>query len=306
MKNARCALVLALAFTLARPSIAGGPIHVLTSIFPLKEFAAAVVRDRGEVSLLLPPGAGVHTWQPRPGDLIKLASSDLFISVGSGLEPWLSDLVKAVPRSGIRLLEVSLGLPLLQAENEKAETEGAGHGHAAVDPHIWLDFGMDAQVVDKIVKALSEIDPAGAGYFRENGETLKNRLFELDSRFREGLKDCAGRRMVVAGHAAFGYLAKKYGLVQISLYGLSPDSQPRPKQMMSVADLCRRENIRTVFFETSVPPDLARTLAAEINGQVLVLYAGHNLTREQVVKGVGFFDIMEDNLRNLREGLGCR
>lgn len=306
MKNVRNALVLALLFTLARPSIARGPIHVLTSIFPLKEFAAAVVGDRGEVSLLLPPGAGVHTWQPRPGDLIKLASSDLFISVGSGLEPWLPDLVKAVPRDHLRLLEVSGGLPLLRAETEKPETEEGRHGHSLLDPHIWLDFGLDAQVVDGIVKAVSGIDRAGAAYFRENGETLKARLFELDSRFREGLRDCAGRRMVVAGHAAFGYLAKKYGLVQMSLYGLSPDSQPRPKQMMSIADFCRRENIRTVFFETSVPPDLARTLAAEIKGRILVLYAGHNLTRKQMVKGVGFFDIMEDNLRNLREGLGCR
>jgi zinc transport system substrate-binding protein len=306
MKNARNALVLALLLALAGPSHAGGRIHVLTSIFPLKEFAAAVLGERGEVSLLLPPGAGVHTWQPRPGDILRLASSDLFISVGSGLEPWISDAVKAVPGGKLRLLEVSRGLPLLPAGAEEPEGAEAGHGHGSLDPHIWLDLGLDARIIDRIVDAVSGIDPAGAGYFQANGESYKARLHELDSRFRQDLKDCHGRRMVVAGHAAFGYLAKKYGLVQISLYGLSPDSQPRPKQMMKVVDYCRRENVRTIFFENSVPPDLARTLAAEIKGRVLVLYAGHNLTREQMVKGIGFFDIMEENLRNLREGLGCR
>jgi len=306
MKNARHALILVLFLSLTGPSFAGLKVRVLTSIFPLKEFAAAVVGERGEVSLLLPPGAGVHTWQPRPGDIMRLASSDLFISVGSGLEPWLDDVARAVPGGKLRTLEVSRGLPLLPGQADEPEEAGTRHDHGPLDPHIWLDFGLDATIIDRIVDSLSGIDPEGAAYFRKNGETYKARLLKLDSRFREAFENCAGRRMVVAGHAAFGYLAKKYGLVQISLYGLSPDSQPRPKQMMRVVDFCRRENIRTVFFEASVPPDLARTLAAEINGRVLVLNAGHNLTREQVTKGVGFFDIMEENLRNLREGLGCR
>ncbi|MGD1009869.1 MAG: zinc ABC transporter substrate-binding protein [Candidatus Aminicenantales bacterium] len=306
MKKSARVLVFAIFMVLAGPAFSAGSVRVLTSIFPLREFAAAVVGERGEASLLLPPGAGVHTWQPRPGDILRLAAADLFISVGSGLEPWLSDVVKAVPGGKLHLLEVSRGLPLLPAIADQSEPAGARHEHGPLDPHIWLDFGLDATVIDRIVEALSAIDPAGSGHFRENGESYKVRLRELDSRFREALKDCAGRQMVVAGHAAFGYLAKKYGLVQTALYGLSPDSQPRPKQMMKVVDFCRRENIRTVFFEASVPPDLARTLAAEIHGRILVLNAGHNLTRDQVMKGVGFFDLMEENLKSLREGLGCR
>jgi zinc transport system substrate-binding protein len=306
MKKAGCALVFAFFAVLAGPAFSADSVRILTSIFPLREFAAAVVGERGEASLLLPPGAGVHTWQPRPSDILRLAASDLFISVGSGLEPWLPAIVKTVPGGKLHLLEVSRGLALLPAMADQREPAGAGHDHGSLDPHIWLDFGLDASVIDRIVEALSALDPAGAGYFRQNGESYKVRLRELDSRFREALKNCAGRQMVVAGHAAFGYLAKKYGLVQTALYGLSPDSQPRPKQMMKIVDFCRRENIRTVFFEASVPPDLARTLAAEIHGRILVLHAGHNLTREQVMKGVGFFDIMEENLRSLREGLGCR
>ncbi len=306
MKRFARILVFGICIVLAGPAFSAARVRVLTSIFPLREFAAAVVGDRGEVSLLLPPGAGVHTWQPRPSDIMRLADADLFISVGSGLEPWLSDVVKAVPGGKLHLLEVSRGLPLLPAIQEQPESAKGSHEHGPLDPHIWLDFGLDLTVIDRIVEALAEIDPGGSGYFRENGESYKILLRELDSRFREALKNCAGRQMVVAGHAAFGYLAKKYGLVETALYGLSPDSQPRPKQMMKVVDFCRRENIRTVFFEASVPPDLARTLAAEIHGRILVLNAGHNLTREQLMKGVGFFDIMEENLKSLREGLGCR
>jgi zinc transport system substrate-binding protein len=304
MRIIRGTLVLALFAALAGPALAAGRVAVLTSILPLQEFAAAVVGDRGEAGLLLPPGASVHNWQPRPGDILKLASADLFISVGAGLEPWLEDVLRSVPTGRLRLLEVSGGLGLLRSGD--AEGKGDGHGHGAWDPHLWLDFGLDRAVVEKIVAALSVIDPAGAASFRRNADGLEERLRGLDARFSEALKGCAGKTFVVAGHAAFGYLAKRYGLTQRALYGLSPDAQPRPQQMMEVVDYCRREGVRTVFFENSVPPDLARTLAAEIGGRVLVLQAGHSPTRDQVMNKVGFFDMMEQNLQNLRDGLGCR
>ncbi len=306
MRIIRSALLPALLMALAGPALSAGRITVLTSIFPLQEFTAAVVGDRGEADLLLPPGASVHNWQPRPGDILKLAEADLFVSVGAGLEPWLDDVVRSVPPGRLRLLEVSRGLPLLPADAGEPEGKPGEHAHGAADPHFWLDFELDVAVVERIVASLSEIDPAGAGYFRRNAEALEQKLRKLDARFAGAFKNCQGKTFVVAGHAAFGYLARRYGLLQKSLYGLSPDAQPRPQQMMDVVDYCRREGVRTIFFENSVPPDLARTLAAEIGGRVLVLSAGHSPTRDQVMKRVGFFDMMEENLKSLREGLGCR
>jgi zinc transport system substrate-binding protein len=306
MRHTRQVLVLGLLLFPAGPVFAGGKVKILTSVFPLKEFAAAVAGDRGEAAQLLPPGAGVHTWQPRPGDILRLASTDLFIAIGSGLEPWLPGVVGAVPAGKLRVLEVSPGLPLLGAKEEAIE-EGPDEGrHGPFDPHVWLDFGLDLVIVDRIAAALSAIDPTGAGEFEKNAAALKERLRELDSRFAEGLRNCVGKQVVVAGHAAFGYLTRRYGLVQTALYGLSPDSQPRPQQIMRVVDFCRKAGIRTVYFENSVSPALARTLASEIGGRVAVLYAGHNLTRDQLAKGVGFFAMMEEDLKSLREGLGCR
>ena len=306
MIKTRHAFVLGLVLTLLWPDVASGNIRILASVFPLREFASAVVGERGGAAQLLPPGAGVHNWQPKPGDIMRLGSADLLIAVGSGLEPWLSGVVGAVPARKLRVLEVSRGLTLLAAKDEEGEEAPEVHEHGPVDPHIWLDFGLDEVITDRIAAVLSEIDPSGAGYFRQNAASLKDRLRRLDVRFSEALKNCAGKKIVIAGHAAFGYLAHRYGLVQTALYGLSPDAEPRPQQMMRVIEFCRRENIRTIFFENSVPPRLARTLAAEIGGRIAVLNEGHNLTRDQMLKGVGFFDMMEENLMALREGLGCR
>jgi len=296
-----------LASVLTLASLGSGPleakVRVMATVFPLGEFATAVAGERGQVDLLLPPGAGVHTWQPRPGDIRRLAECNLLIFIGANLEPWLPGLVKAVPGGKVRSLEATADLSLLEAEDKDGPGES---GHGPLDPHVWLDFDIDSLIVRKIADVLSLIDPAGRPEFMANADKLIARLRDLDGKFRNGLAGCQGKDIVLAGHGAFGYLARRYGLVQTALYGLSPDAQPRPLDLMKAVDYCREKGIRTIFFENSVAPDLSRTLAREIGGRVLVLHAGHNLTREQKDRGVGFFELMEENLKNLRDGLGCR
>jgi len=278
-------------------------LRVLATVLPLKEFAAEVAGDRAEVSLLLPPGAGVHTWQPRPGDIARLAECDLLLFIGSGLEPWLPGLLKAFPPGRVRTLEAAAGLGLPGPGGGGGEE---AHGHGALDPHVWLDFELDQRIVERIAAELGRLDPAGEALFTANAARLAGRLRGLDAAYRRGLDGCRGRTVVLAGHGAFGYLARRYGLVQMSLYGLSPDAQPRPRDLMAAVDFCRAEGITTVFFENSVAPDLSRTLAREIGGRVFVLHSGHNVTREQQAGGASFFGLMEENLAALRDGLGCR
>lgn len=291
------------AFAIAADA-APAKIRILSTVFPLKEFAAEVAGGRGEATLLLPPGAGVHTWQPRPGDIARLSECDLLIYIGAGLEPWLPDLLKAFPRGRIRTLEAASGLAV--AADDPDEEPGGEHDHGALDPHVWLDFDLDVRIAARIAAELTRIDPAGGPEFAANAERLADRLRRLDGEFREGLAGCRGRDLVLAGHGAFGYLARRYGLVQTALYGLSPDAQPKPKDLMKAVDYCRAKGIRTIYFENSVPPDLSQTLAREIGGRVLALHAGHNLTRDQQARGVGFFDLMREDLAALKDGLGCR
>jgi len=281
-------------------------IRIITTVFPLREFAATVAGERAEVRQLLPPGAGVHTWQPRPGDIARLSECDLLLFIGSGLEPWLPDLLKAFPPGRIRTLEAATGLAVEGAHEDEGPEGEEEHGHGPLDPHVWLDFELDVRMVGRIADELARIDPAGEPEFAANARLLTARLKKLDVEFRDGLAGCRGRDIVLAGHGAFGYLARRYGLVQTALYGLSPDAQPKPKDLMKAVDFCRRKGIHTIFFENSVPPDLSKTLVREIGGRALVLHAGHNLTRDQQAGGIGFFDLMEENLAALKDGLGCR
>ena len=183
---------------------------------------------------------------------------------------------------------------------------GTTKEHGAFDPHVWLDFELAGRIVDLIRDKLRAIDPEGDSAYRQNAAGVREALRNLDLKFKTELATCSQKTFIVAGHAAFGYLAKRYGLEQIALYGLSPDSQPTPGKLIDVIGLAREKGIKVIFFETAASPDLSKALSRELGATTLVLNPGHNLTRAEIAKGVSFFDIMEENLRNLKNGLGCR
>lgn len=275
------------------------PIKLMTSIFPLKEFAHAVAGDWGEVELLLPPGAEIHAWQPKPSDLVKLSSADVFVYIGAELEPWVDDILRSVKNPNLHVIEASRGLSLIGNSSGK-------HKHGVRDPHIWLDFANDKKIIDRIAEVLSQIDPDRRAIFQENADSYKQKLDALDERYRKGLDRCGQKTIVLAGHAAFGYLARRYNLSQISLYGLSPDSKPTPRQLIDVINFVKDREIGAIFFEINVSSKLARVIAEETGAKTLVLNPGASLPRRQDHSGITFLSIMEKNLESLKNGLRCR
>jgi zinc transport system substrate-binding protein len=288
-------------------------IRVTASVFPLMEFAKAVCGEKGEVSLLLPPGAEIHTWRPRPSDMIKISKSDAFIHIGENLEPWLEDVLRSVKNPNLRILRASDSvLPIERVEHhpeidpeEQQDEHAQTHNHGTLDPHIWLDFVIDQRIIDNIVKLFAQIKPEERELFQRNGAVYKQKLKEYDRRFREELAQCKNRTFIMGGHAAFGYLARRYNLHQISLYGVSPDSKPTPKQLVRVVKLAKEYQISVIFFEVYVSDDLAEVIADELGAKTLVLNPGANLTVEQIKAKMTFLDIMSQNLASLRKGLSC-
>jgi len=291
---------------------------VVTSIFPLQEFARAVGGERVTVSLLLPPGAEPHTWEPRPSDIITIANADLFIFIGSGMEPWARDLLEGARRDSLEVVEIAEKLDLLNSHESKGDVqsgmaargmpphdEHTGHPHEGIDPHIWLDLQIDQRIIDALVDAFSRRDPEGASFYRLNGIAYKGRLAALDAQYAECLARCKRSEILVAGHAAFSYLARRYGLEQISLIGMSPDAEPKPRDMAKITDYVKQHGVSTIFYERLVNDQLARVIAEETGAKTMVLNPGANLTAKEREAGITFIAVMEENLGNLMKGLEC-
>ena len=298
-------LIWVLLSALSAGAAAPGKVRVIATVFPLAEFAREIGGARAEVRMLLPPGADVHTWQPRVSDIRGLETADLLLFVGSGLEPWLGSLLKGADTSRLTRFEAAAGRDLLPSAPD-ADEHDADHGHGAFDPHIWLDFRTDRGIADDIAAALAKLDPAGAPEFLRAAEDLKSRLNALDAAYEKGLGPCRGRDFILGGHAAFAYLARRYGLRQVAVYGASPDAAPTPRETAAIIARASKEKTTTIFYEPGVGDKMARLIAAETGARVRVLYPGHNITPEQAKAGETFFRLMEANLESLKNGLGCR
>jgi zinc transport system substrate-binding protein len=282
-------------------------LKVVTTLFPLQEFARAVGGENAQVEMIIPPGVEPHAWEPKPSDVTKTSQADVFIYIGPAMEPWAADLLKATRGARLKVVEASRGLSLLEAKDSRpAPPTDQGQGREGkVDPHLWLDFSLDLKIVDAIAAAFAEKDPGEGSRYRANAEAYNLRLDALDKKFQSSLSSCRQRQIILGGHSAYSYLAKRYGLQQIPLYGISPNAEPTPRKLTVVINAAKNHGAKYIFFEELVNPKLAQVLAQEAGLQTLVLNDGANLTREQIKQKVTFLGLMEKNLENLRRGLDC-
>ena len=277
-------ILILIAATASSLAACGGPSgddsgrqRVVASFYPLAYAAAQIGGPSVHVENLTPPGAEPHDLEVSPQDVADLRSADLVLLLGRGFQPQLED---AAGDGGnvLRLLDTpSLGV------------------HDDGDPHVWLDPVRYARVVARIGQALGR---------RASAARLEQRLDDLDAEFRSGLAHCT-RHEIVTSHEAFGYLAERYGLTQVAITGLSPESEPEPRKLQDVVDLVRERGVTTIYFETLVSPRIAETVAHETGAKTAVLDPIEGLTEDEAARGADYFSLMRENLASLQEGLGC-
>ena len=281
-----------------------GRLRVLTSFYPMYDFACKIGGDCIDVTNMVPSGTEPHDWEPSTNDLKNLEKADVFIYNGADMEPWADDLL--VSRSDtLRVVEASENVELrtTDGEHEHAhEHEGADHHHGDFDPHVWLDPENAKIEMEAIRDALCAADPENSTVFQSNYEKYAAELDALDAEFREKLAPLPNRTIVVA-HEAFGYLCDAYGLTQVGIEGLSPDSEPDPGRMAEVIDFVREHSITTIFFEELVSPKVAEAIASETGAQAKMLSPLEGLSDEQAAAGADYFSVMHDNLAALMEAL---
>jgi zinc transport system substrate-binding protein len=257
---------------------------VVAAFYPLAWAAEQIGGDSIDVVNLTPPGAEPHDVELTPRDVEKIQNADLVLYLGSGFQPALEKAVEG--RSG----------PSLDLLAHQKLATGADDEQGAHDPHVWLDPSRFASMVTLIGVQLHR-EPAAA--------RLTARLEALDSELAAGLAHCR-RHEIVTSHAAFGYLAKRYGLEQLALTGLSPESEPSPRDLEALVDEVKQTGATTVFFETLVSSRLAETVAREAGATTAVLDPLEGLTEDEVAAGDDYFSVMRANLATLRTALQCR
>jgi len=288
-------------------TVAKKPV-VVTTLYPLYAFARQLAGDRMEVQLLLPPGVEPHHFEPTPDDLARIHRAALFVYIGPFLEPWAERVIAGVDRQKVRVVAAAEQVTLLPALSHGGHDHDHRHqaGAAAYDPHVWLDFVADQAMVTTMLAAFVAADPAGADQYRQRAAELAQQLADLDQRYRQRLADCDSRVLLHGGHAAFGYLAHRYKLTYQPAAGVTAELEATPQRMAQLVHQVRQHQVKAVFMEQLDSPRVAETLARETGAVVRRLHGAHNVGNDERQRGVTFFDLMDENLQQLKAGLGCR
>lgn len=286
---------------------AGTPdtLQISASFYPLQYVVEQVAAEHAEVTNLTKPGAEPHDLELTPADVAGITEADLVVYLAH-FQPAVDDAV-AAEADPTRVLDVADSARLVEADEATHAAEGAehedGHDHGTLDPHFWLDPTRLADVGTAVAQRLADLDPDNAADYEANAAELATALTDLDSQYRQGLADCQSRDLVTS-HEAFGYLARAYGLTQRGISGLSPEQEPTPQQLADAAAFVAANKVTTIYYETLISPDIAKTVATETGAATAVLDPIEGLSESSA--GEDYLQVMATNLQTLREGQQCR
>ncbi|MFI8187605.1 metal ABC transporter substrate-binding protein [Streptomyces sp. NPDC085946] len=276
---------------------------VVASFYPMAFLAEEIGGSHVRVTSLTEPGQEPHDLEISTRQRAQLEESDAALYL-KGLQP---NVDEAVAQSGVRTkIDAGTLTELEELGTEDGHDHGAEEGSEeehALDPHVWLDPVKYAEIAEGVGKALEKADPDHAADYRKNTEALVGKLGDLDTAFEDGLKNTK-TKVFFTNHAAFGYLAHRYGLTQEAISGLDPDSEPSGARVKELQQEAKADGVTTVFYETLVSDKTAKTLARDANLKTDVLDPVEGITDRS--RGDDYFQVMEANLKALRAALGAQ
>jgi zinc transport system substrate-binding protein len=266
---------------------ADGRARVVAAFYPLAEAARQVGGDAVDVVDLTPAGTEPHDLELTTKQVDRIEDAKVAFVMGRGFQPAVEDAADRRHRPTVRILDV------LRIDRHNR------------DPHVWLDPRRMQQIVGVVESALTKADPAHADRYAANARRYSAELATLDHEIANDLSRCA-RDQIVTSHAAFGWFAKRYGLEQHAIAGLSPEDEPSADRIAELSDLAKRDGVTTIFTETLVSPKVAQTLAREAGGlKTATLDPIEALTDKERRAGDDYLSVMRDNVHTLRTALDC-
>ncbi|MGP3976902.1 metal ABC transporter substrate-binding protein [Streptomyces sp. 8N114] len=299
-----------------------GKVKVAASFYPMAYLAQQIGGDHVEVQNLTKPGTEPHDLELSPKQTGELSEADLIVYL-KGLQPAVDE---AVDQSGVKNIADATSFTTLEKHGtdvhgeeghdehgekgheehgEKGHEEHEGHDHgedAAGDPHVWLDPVRYSEVAEGVGKKLQKADPDHKDEYKKNTEKLVSRLKDLDKDFKDGLKKKKTDTFITT-HAAFGYLAERYGLHEEAVSGIDPESEPSAARMKELHKVAKKDDVDTVFFENTASDKTAKTLAGDLRLKTSVLSPIETIKDP---KKDDYFSVMHQNLTALKTALDAQ
>jgi zinc transport system substrate-binding protein len=282
-----------------------GKFDVVASFYPMAFLAEQIGGRYVHVTSLTQPGQEPHDLEISAKQTAQLQESDAVLYLKS-LQPSVDD---AVAQSEVKTKIDAASLTDLEEHGNEVGGHAAAHDthqgeeSGGKDPHIWLDPVRYAEVAKGVGKAFEKADPEHADTYMKNTDALVAKLGALDTQYANGLKNTK-TKVFITTHAAFGYLAERYGLTEEAINGLDPESEPSAARVRDLESMAKADGVSTVFYETLVSDKTAKTIAKDADLKTDVLDPIEGITSKS--RGSDYLQVMEANLQSLQKALGTK
>jgi zinc transport system substrate-binding protein len=278
---------------------------IVTTMFPQYDFARHIVGDKMSVSLLIPPGAEVHSYEVTSRDLVAIQSSKLFIFTSLDIDQWIKDPASiAGPDTVVMNLSEHYHPTEHDHDHELSSSalEDDDHDHD-IYLHYWVDPLIAIQLIDAILDQIIAIDPQHETEYRANALAYQTSIDELHASFDAYMQDGhLDKTIYFAGHNALSLFGERYHLNIVSLFeGFKPDADLTSSELILFANQVRQANTNILYIEELVQPKAALQIQSELlrsNYQLTlkVLHGYHNITKQEMEDRVTYSDLFSNNI----------
>jgi zinc transport system substrate-binding protein len=249
------------------PSPQSGKTKVVATFLPMYWFSKAVAGNAADVEILVPPGTEVHEYQATPDNVKAIATANVLVKNGLGLEEFLEDTVKNAENSKLTEIDASKGIKPLDeispVEKAAKKEEDHDHDHAEGNPHVWLDPVLAKQQVTNIRDGLIAADPANKATYEANAEAYIKELETLNNEFQQSLQTTPNCTFVTF-HDAYPYLAQRYNLKQVAVVEI-PEDQLAPADVQNAVNAVKKYKVKALFGEPGVDNKLLASLSKDLD-----------------------------------------
>jgi ABC-type Zn uptake system ZnuABC Zn-binding protein ZnuA len=237
-------------------------VRVVATTTVFADLVQNVGGDLVSVTSLVPRGGDVHTYSARPADAQAVASAQLLVMNGLGLDDWLERIATNDSQPGTPLLKLGVGLP--GVELLPGEVPGTQN------PHLWMSVPYAELYVDRIAQALASVDPGHAQAYADHARAYEARLTKLDADIRAAIATLpAANRRIVTYHDAFPYFAREYGLTIVGVAVPAPGQDPSASEIADLIQAIQAAHVKAIFSEAQFPTRLVDQIAAETGASVV-------------------------------------
>ena len=276
---------------------------VATSFAPY-DFARQIAGENAEVVMLLSPGEESHTYEPTPGDIMKIEQCDVFIFGGGESETWVYSVLDGIDKD-IRTVKMMDCVTAYESE----EHEVHSHEHSEDEPeeydeHVWTSPINAIIIAEAICDAICEADSESSELYRSNYSSFAEKLRTLDEDLSELMDVRVSDYIVIGDRFPLMYFAKRYSLKYFAAFpGCSAQAEANPVTVANLCNKVKEESVPVVFKIDLSTGMLAESISEQTGAEVETLYSCHVISAEDFNSGETYVSLMYRNLNALEKAL---